>query len=421
MSGFHAGGARVSVAVCVLSIALIANTAAAESSPIDPVIRLGKQLDAGETTLEFSPGKWGYLPSLLQHLEVNIDSQVLVFSKTSFQADKIGPRHPRAIYFNDNVSVGYVHDGTVLELAVLDPAQRITFYTLDVHKSDHPRFERRERECTSCHGSGDQSHLVVDSTIPEADGTAFVVLGNVQPTPTDHRTPFDKRWGGWYVTGTHGSQKHMGNAVAPDIFHPFDLETKGTQNRTSLEDKFDTKDYPAATSDIVALMTLEHQTRMASLISTTSRLFRADEEIGGGGLSGRNRQALSNALDEMVKYMLFEDEIVLPEPVRGVSEFTRTFAERGPRDKQGRSLRDFDLRTRMFRYPLSFMIYSEFFDAMPQAAKDGVYRRLYDVLTGGSAKGDRLSGDERRAILEILRDTKPGLPEYWSKPPVAGI
>ena len=170
-------------------------------------------------------------------------------------------------------------------------------------------------------------------------------------------------------------------------------------------------------------MTLEHQTRMASLISTTSRLFRADEEIAGGGLSGRNRQALGNALDEMVKYMLFEDEIVLPEPVRGVSEFTRTFAERGPRDKQGRSLRDFDLRTRMFRYPLSFMIYSEFFDAMPQAAKDAVYRRLYDVLTGaeGSTHFDRLSAEDRRALLEILRDTKPGLPEYWSKPPAAGI
>jgi hypothetical protein len=376
-------------------------------------MRLAGQIAAGETTLEFHPGKWGYLQSLLEHLGINIDSQILVFSKTSFQAEKISPRHPRAIYFNDNVSVGYVHNGTVLEMAALDPAHRIVFYTLDVQKSDHPRFERRERECTSCHGTGDQSNLVVDSTIPQADGTPFVVLGAVQPNPTDHRTPFDKRWGGWYVTGTNGSQHHMGNAVAPDIFHPFDLETEGTQNRTSLQGKFDTNDFLAPGSDIVALMALEHQTRMTSLIGDASRLFRADEEIGGGGLNGRNGHSLGAALDELVKYMLFEDELVLREPVRGVSTFTRTFAERGPRDRQGRSLRDFDLRTRMLRYPLSWMIYSEFFDAMPQPAREGVYQRLHRTLTG--AAESRLSPDDRRAILEILRDTKPGLPEYWSK------
>jgi len=301
----------------------------------------------------------------------------------------------------------------VLEMAALDPAHRIVFYTLDGQKSDHPRFERRERECTSCHGTGDQSNLVVDSTIPQVDGTPFVVLGAVQPTPTDHRTPFDKRWGGWYVTGTHGAQHYMGNAVAPDIFHPFDLETEGTQNRTSLEGKFDTNDYLSPGSDIVALMALENQTRMTSLIADASRLFRADEEIGGGALNGRNGHSLGAALHELVKYMLFEDEPVLREPVRGASTFTRTFAERGPRDRQGRSLRDFDLRTRMLRYPLSWMIYSEFFDAMPQPAREGVYQRLHRTLTG-AAEG-RLSPDDRRAVLEILRDTKPGLPEYGSK------
>lgn len=103
------------------------------------------------------------------------------------------------------------------------------------------------------------------------------------------------------------------------------------------------------------------------------------------------------------------------EPITGVSTFTTTFPERGPRDKKGRSLRDLDLQTRLFRYPLSYMIYDPAFDALPDVAKKQIYRKLFDVLTGkdSSEKYARLSTQDRRAILEILRDTKPDLPSYW--------
>ncbi len=385
--------------------------------PNDPVARLQTQLDKGETKLDYSP-QWGYLPSLLKHFGVNIDSQILVFSKTSFQADRIGPKSPRAIYFNDNVAVGYVRTGPVLEFIGVDPAQHINFYTLDVTKSDKIQFERQDRKCTNCHnaGTGALSRLMVQSSIPEADGTPFVVLGATEPTDTDDRTPLEKRWGGWYVTGTTGSQHHMGNAVAPDLFHPFDLETAGTQNVTDLSGKFDTKNYLAPTSDIVALMTLEHQTRMIYLMTNVSQLFNAATARGGGGLGGENSKELNAAVNEMVTYMLFADETPLIEPVKGVSTFTQTFPQRGPRDKQGRSLRDFDLKTRMFRYPLSYMIYSELFDTMPAAAKARIYRRLYDVLSGAdtSPAFARLSTEDRRNILDILRDTKKDLPSYWT-------
>ncbi|HTA44655.1 MAG TPA: hypothetical protein VK789_19540 [Bryobacteraceae bacterium] len=383
--------------------------------PADPVARLEKQLEAGRTTLEYRDNHWGYLESILKHLDINIDSQVLVFSKTSFQADIIGPKKPRALYFNDGVAVGYVQNGPVLEFITVDPAQQVNFYTLDVAKSDKPRFERQDRKCTNCHGVGAISRWEVQSTIPEADGTPFVVIGGTQPTDTDDRTPLEKRWGGWYVSGTHGSQHHMGNAVAPDLFHPFDLETAGTQNLASLASKFDAKNYLAPTSDIVALMTLEHQTRMIWLMMNVSRLFNAAKQQGG--VTGHNADALNAAVDEMVTYMLFADEAPLTDPVKGVSTFTETFPKRGPRDMQGRSLRDFDLKTRMFRYPLSYMIYSELFDSMPDIARQRVYQRIYDVLTGKetSPKFARLSPDDRRAILEIVRDTKTNLPEYWTE------
>lgn len=381
----------------------------------DPVARLQRQLDKGETTLDYRADGLGYLPSLLEHLGVNIDSQVLVFSKTSFQADLIGPKAPRALYFSDNVYMGYVQKGPVLEFIGVDPAQHLNFYTLDIGKTDKPHFDRQDRKCTNCHDAGAISRLEVQSTIPEADGTPFVVLGGAQPTDTDDRTPLEKRWGGWYVTGTSGSQHHMGNAVAPDLFHPFDLETKDTQNITSLAEKIDTRNYLAPTSDIVALMTLEHQTRMIYLITSVSRLFNAALTPNGGGLGGKNAGALDAAVDEMVTYMLFANETPLLDPVKGVSPFTATFAARGPRDHQGRSLRDFDLKTRMFRYPLSYMIYSELFDNMPEAARERVYRRIYDVLTGKdtSPKSARLSAEDRRAVLEIVRETKANLPGYW--------
>ncbi len=108
--------------------------------------------------------------------------------------------------------------------------------------------------------------------------------------------------------------------------------------------------------------------------------------------------------------MLFADEAKLEDPIEGVSTFTRTFPERGPRDKAGRSLRDFDLKTRMFRYPLSYMIYSEAFDGMPEYDRDRIWRRIYDVLTGKDTAGKfaRLSAEDRKAVIEIVRETKPG-------------
>jgi hypothetical protein len=155
----------------------------------------------------------------------------------------------------------------------------------------------------------------------------------------------------------------------------------------------------------VALMTLEHQTRMTNLIT------RMGWELRTGEAPSR----LDFVTDELVAYMLFVGEAKIYEPIEGVSTFTKTFAERGPRDKQGRSLRDFDLHKRLFRFPLSYMIYSEAFDSLPDVAKERIYRKLYDVLSGAdrSKTFESVKAEDRQAILEILRDTKPDLPAYW--------
>jgi hypothetical protein len=201
--------------------------------------------------------------------------------------------------------------------------------------------------------------------------------------------------------------RHIGNAVGHDSAHPALLDLRGTQNLTSLAKKFDAHGYLSGLSDIVALMTLEHQTRMTNLMIRTAWEGRIADPAA--------KAQFETDLESLVTYMLFADEAPLHGPVEGVSTFAQTFPMRGPRDRQGRSLRDFDLQRRMFRYPLSYMIYSEAFDAMPEAVRERIYQRLYEVLTGRDQndKFKRISAEDRQAVLEILRETKPGLPAYF--------
>ncbi len=371
--------------------------------------RLANKIASGQVKLDYAPNGLGYLPALLKQLDVPVDSQVLVFSKGSIQAEHISPRTPRAIYFNDDVAVGYVQNGDDLEFTGLDPVRGVHLYTLDAQKAAKLEFGRRQ-DCLRCHEGPPTlavPGLMVSSVHPRTDareghGSSFI---------TDDRVPIAERWGGWYVTGTAGAQTDYGNNIAlVDPLHPGEAAGEGTQNLTSLAAFFDTSRYLAPTSDIVALMTLEHQTRMTNLlvrIGWDARIAIYDKKWDDAQMNFE--------IEEMVRYMLFADEALLKAPVTGVSTFTKTFAARGPRDRQGRSLRDFDLKTRLFRYPLSYMIYSAAFDNLPDKARDLVYQRLYDVLSGKdqSKAFARLTAEDRAATLEIVRQTKSNLPAYW--------
>ncbi|HYL36449.1 MAG TPA: hypothetical protein VEV17_11095 [Bryobacteraceae bacterium] len=384
----------------------------AEHPTNDPVSRLQVQIDQGQVKLDYEPGRWGYLRSLLKHLQIDVDSQMLVFSKTSFQAQKISPKRPRALYFNDNAAVGFVQDGEVMEVASLDPTQGVLFYSLDIQKSQTPRFVRRDSECLRCHlipGTLNVPGLVVSSVIPSSDGSPrFPGAGVI----IDGRSPLSERWGGWYVSGTTGALEHRGNAVAPDPLRPDMLDLRDSQNLTSLAKRFDTSAYLTGMSDIVALLTLEHQTRMVNLMTRLGWETRAAMQ---NGKLEDFRERLDFLAEQTALYMLFADEAPIKDPITGVSDFVKNFPKRGPRDKQGRSLRDFDLSRRLFRYPLSYMIYSDAFEGLPEAAKQRVYRRLHEVLTGKdtSEKFACLSAEDRRAVLDILIETKPNLPGYW--------
>ena len=373
----------------------------------DVVSRLNDRLKAGTVTLTAEPTT-GYLRSVLQALDVAIQSQILVFSKTSFQAPRINPANPRAIYFNDHLAVGWVRGGDVLEFAAQDPTQGTIFYTLAQPGTGPTEFRRNNTACVQCHSSEGTMYvpgMFIGSVYPEKDGMPAFGPAYL----TDHRTPFEVRWGGWYVTGEHTS-RHLGNAVVTD---PRDLEamvTPATSHVVSLAGRFDPEGYLSLNSDIVALMVMEHQAHMLNLITRIGWEARMGAEAG---------RPLASIAAEFVDYMLFVDEAPLPDGVKGTTDFATTFQAQGPRDGKGRSLRDLQLHGRLMTYPCSYLIYSAGFDALPPAAKSEIYQRLWDVLSGedDSPRYQRLTVADRQAIVEILRETKHGLPDYFYPQP----
>jgi hypothetical protein len=393
------------------------------AKPDNFVTRLQKQIDAGQVKLPFAD-EFGYLPAVLKELNVPRSSQMLVFSKTSLQRDRIAPRTPRAVYFNDDVYVGFCRLGEVMEVSVADPELGTVFYTVNQEPQARPTFKRQTENCLTCHLSRHQGipALVVRSVYPDREGNPILSGGSFR---TDHTSPLKERWGGWYVTGTHGKQTHLGNLILPRRTVPDDLTNDGGLNVTDLKGRIDTGMYLTPHSDIVALMVLEHQTEMHNRIAAANyqtKLAHRDADVINeldnapkGRLTEGTARRVDSAAEQLVKYLLFAEEAPLTEPVRGTSGFAEEFARRGPFDKRGRSLREFDLRTRLFKYPCSFLIYSPAFDGLPASVKGRVYQRLWDVVTGKETGKDyaHLTATDRQAIREILIDTKPGLPAYW--------
>ncbi len=375
-------------------------SAIAYSGPArDAVSLLRGRLERGETQLEWSD-RFGYLESVLRELHVPVSSQTLVFSKTSLQIAKISPEHPRALYFNDEIYIGFVRGG-LLELAAVDPVKGAVFYVMEQKKTPKPQLLRRDSDCLQCHFTlntlqtpGFLTRSVYSTrggeVIPEAGGFF-----------TDQHSPLEQRWGGWFVTGTSGAQRHMGNEFAGGGKNRINMDHGS--NVTDLKGRVNMAQYPVPDSDLTALMVLNHQIGMHNLITRMGYEARL------------GREELPRTIEASLRYMLFTNEAQLRDETKGTSSFRADFEALGPKDGQGRSLRQFDMKSRMFRYPCSFLIYSEAFDALPQAAKDPFLKRLWDILSGKdqSTTFSKLSADDRKAILGILVDTKKGLPDYF--------
>jgi len=366
---------------------------------------LHSRIERNEASLEFSTSH-GYLPALLRELRVPPSSQLLVASKTSPNKNYISPKNPRALYFNDSVAIAYVPGAEMIEVAAADPKLGVVFYTLEQKPATRPRLTRDDR-CLECHASSktlDAPGWMVRSFLTHSDGDVDILSGLM----VTHRTPIADRWGGYYVTGDTGGQRHRGNLFGVDAFAAHERTTAAPASVTDLKPFLDVGKFPEPSSDVVALLLLEHQVHLMNLLT---RLRMDTEALKDDDTLERARPASESVL----KYLLFIEEAPLAAPVRGSSDFARRFEALGPADAQGRSLRQFDLRTRLFKYPCSFMVYSPSFEALPLRARRHLYHRLWDVLSGEDASGEfkSLSAETRASIRDILVQTKKDLPAYW--------
>ncbi|MFO0935850.1 MAG: hypothetical protein U0798_04945 [Gemmataceae bacterium] len=396
------------------------------ATPHNVVTELEKKLKDQKLVIEPDP-EFGYLKPLLKALDVPISSQVMVFSKTSLQRSRIGPKTPRAMYFNDDISIGFCRHGEVLEVAAADPKLGTVFYSVDQRPNKKLTFTRQTESCLICHGSSSNQGFpgfLVRSVFPDRAGDPVLSKGTKR---VDHSTPLEDRWGGWYVTGTSGKQTHQGNQIVGGWSWADADRQPASENITDLKPYFTIGNYLSPHSDIVALMVLEHQGEMYNRLTranfqTRIALFEQEELNKAFNEPMKNRsegitKRIHWACEPVVQFMLFSEETKLTEPVVGTSGFTEEFAARGPFDSKKRSLRQFDLKTRMFRYPMSYMIYSSLFEGLPAEAKARIYQRLWEVLSGKDQSKEfaHLTKADRENIIAILRETKKDLPDYWKK------
>ena len=429
------GRASVLLWMVLLSLPQIGNTQGLfdfERPPIDyhqtiannPITQLQAKLDQDKVKLEYSD-KHGYLPGLMQLLAVSSATQALVYSKSSLQLRRINPTTPRALYFNDQIYLGWVQGGEAIEIIATDPLLGSVFYTLPQQPTDSPKFIRDKGQCLQCHAARRTQNVpgpVVRSLFTSHNGQPVFNFGTFV---SDHTSPFSQRWGGYYVTGTHGRMRHMGNILVDANQGRTAVDYDDGANVTDLSPFLDTKPYLTDESDLVALMVLEHQTQMQNLI-TLARY----EEIRGREYDKSMNAALDRdpkfqseftkrrtmrTTNSLVRYLLFADEFQLTAHVKGTSSFTETFSKRSPRDNQGRSLYQLDLQERLFRYPLSYMIYSASFKQLAPATLKLVAQKLHQRLTAEVNEDglEHLTPKLKLALLDILKQTHPQIVKYW--------
>lgn len=388
-----------------------------DTASSDPVAKLAADSPAGEIPLPSGvTTPLDRLRFVLKTLEIPEESQMLVFSKTSKQNSLIHPGNPRCLFFNENAYVGYVPGGDI-EVIVHDDFLGSVFYLVSAGSADNTlRAARDTSDCLSCHGTARTESVpgvLVRSVFPDSGGQPLLALGTFQ---VDHSTPIQERWGGYYVTG-RSSLPHLGNRTFDDS--PTRSMPETAIELSSVSEKTDTSRYLRATSDIVALMVLEHQCLVHNMLAAATVNYRrihwlakslnpsADPDQGSAG-----RHA-DEAAKRIAAVMLFENEANLGENgVEGDASFQDAFTRRFPKNRDGRSLADFQLNDRLFKHRCSYMIHSKAFKAMPVRVRSAVLSELHRILNSPPSPGNHphITASERRKIVTILGETVPGWP-----------
>jgi hypothetical protein len=377
-------------------------------APQDRIAKLKGDLESRRIGLDQSNEK-AFVLSLLKALDIPATSQMLVFSTTSLQLGLISPSNPRALYFSEEIYLGYVPRGRI-EIVSLDPELGAIFYIFDIPRDARPlRIERSER-CMNCH-AGEETRfvpgLLIKSVVPGPSGGSLTAFRLDQ---MGHGIPFDQRFGGWYVTGAPGITNHWGNLTGR--FSPQGM----TKFPVRPGERFDFARYPVATSDILPQLLHEHQAGFVNRVAEASYRARTYLHAGNGQLSAEHAVELDKQARILTRYLLFADEAPLPVGgAEGDTAFKSDFARNRRIAANGLSLKDLDLGARLFKHRCSYMIYSSVFEGLPGAMKERIYQCL-DAALSVEKPGEEyayLPVEEKRAIRRVLKETMTGLPSGW--------
>jgi hypothetical protein len=370
----------------------------------DRVAKLGEALARTGRAFERDP-RTGYLLPILDALDIPVESQLLVFSRTGVQGAYTSPRNPRALYFDDSVVVGYIPGAPVIEIAAHDPQQGVIFYTVD-QSAAAPVFTRRT-SCLTCHVAA--GTLTVPGMIVRSHtvGEGGNVMRQFGVNSVDHRTPHPDRWGGWFVTAIGGPARYAQRAHAGNITTSAGGVTSNQAFIDWLDSEPEAHGYPSASSDIVALMAFDHEMHAINLLTRLNWEWRV--AASDRGLTAPDRE-LDPLIDELADYLLFVGEAPPSVPLTPRPGFAAHLESKVPKDARGRSFGQLDLVTRLLRYPCSYLVYSEAFDGLAPPVKQALYRRIIGRLSDEGPRAVSASAGDRRAVLEILRDTKPDFP-----------
>lgn len=359
----------------------------------DPVARLIADVEAGRTKLPYDEST-GYLAALLSELDVPVQSQLLLFSRTSLQGRHIGPETPRAIYFTDEVTLGWIPDAPLIEIMAQDPVKGSVFYTIP-QTADAFQPRREQQRCNGCHvttRSAGVPGFIVRSFETDARGGAL--SGKARIT---HASPIEDRWGGWFLTGKTPKQPHRANLLGKEDFAQHVDQPLHRGALDELSSLTDLSRYVSRHSDVSAALVFDHYGDTYNILMRVNAEQRLGKPLKG--------------LDALVTALLLLDEAPLLGPIEGIGGFADWYREQGPRDDAGRSLRELDLQSRVFRWGVSPLVYSRTFRELPDPARREVQLRMTALLDGREPwTGPERSDEVRQTALAILRDTIPDWP-----------
>ena len=359
----------------------------------DPFTKIIPLLHNGQIKLDHS-SELNFLKSLLKELNIPESSQLQLFSTTSLQLGLINPSNPRSLYFNESIYIGYIPGGKI-EVISIDPEHGAVFYIFKVPSKKQPLTITPTKRCMNCHADRELSGipgLIIKSVLPGVNGGSLDSYRTGQP---GHDVPYKDRFGGWYITDLLDPADHS------NVLGFYKNGTIEKKNVLALQKK-STHLFPNSNSEVLTHLIFDHQAGFVNRAIKSNYLLRLTQLPDN---LDEHQLNFKKSISDLVKYSLFDKEPNLSLKINQNSHFKTDFLITPHKLKTGESLRELDLKTRLFKYRCSFMLFSDFFKNNPPEIKKVVYKEIKQNLLSETPilnPENSFPENEKEIILQLL-------------------